>query len=193
MAAILEAAARLLERQGEAAVTTDAVARLAGCSIGSLYQYFSNRDEILLALVDRERQRMLDKAHELFRGLGSGPQPHATRAFVRALIASFAARRGARRQFELVMTLGMRSGRLGIAERFAEMLASRGAREEGEEERRAGRVRAFVLSRAMLGALRAAALADDDIIEDIAFEDALCLMVETLGSRSGSARGTSAP
>ncbi|MBR8500820.1 TetR/AcrR family transcriptional regulator, partial [Burkholderia cenocepacia] len=38
--AIVEAAARILERDGFDGYTTNAVAALAGVSIGSLYQYF---------------------------------------------------------------------------------------------------------------------------------------------------------
>src|SRR6185369_2208572 len=48
--AILEAAAQVLERDGYAATTTDAIAMRAGVSVGSLYQYFPNKDAILLAL-----------------------------------------------------------------------------------------------------------------------------------------------
>ena len=49
VAAILEAAARLFDRGG---ATTNGIARLAGVSIGSLYEYFPNKDAILESLVD---------------------------------------------------------------------------------------------------------------------------------------------
>jgi AcrR family transcriptional regulator len=51
--AILEAAAQVFERHGYAAGTTNRVAERAGISIGSLYQYFPNKDAILVALVHR--------------------------------------------------------------------------------------------------------------------------------------------
>jgi len=51
--AILEAAAQVFERHGYAAGTTNRIAQRAGVSIGSLYQYFPNKDAILLALVHR--------------------------------------------------------------------------------------------------------------------------------------------
>ena len=50
--AILEAAARILERKGLDALTTNAVAELAGISIGSLYQYFPGKAVILAKLMD---------------------------------------------------------------------------------------------------------------------------------------------
>ncbi len=51
--AILEAAAQIFERRGYAAGTTNRIAERAGVSIGSLYQYFPNKDAILVALVHR--------------------------------------------------------------------------------------------------------------------------------------------
>src|SRR5271155_2767647 len=51
--AILEAAAQVFERRGYAAGTTNRIAERAGISIGSLYQYFPNKDAILVALVRR--------------------------------------------------------------------------------------------------------------------------------------------
>jgi len=57
--AILEAAARILERRGLDALTTNAVAALAGVSIGSLYQYFPGKAAILAELIRRERLILL--------------------------------------------------------------------------------------------------------------------------------------
>jgi AcrR family transcriptional regulator len=57
--AIIEAAADILVRQGRDAVTTNAVAMRAGVSIGSVYQYFSNRQAILAAIAVNH----LDRVH----------------------------------------------------------------------------------------------------------------------------------
>jgi AcrR family transcriptional regulator len=57
--AILEAAARILETQGLVACTTNAVAQKAGVSIGSLYQYFPNRDALTVALIERETAQLV--------------------------------------------------------------------------------------------------------------------------------------
>ncbi len=59
VAAILEAAARILERDGLAGYNTNAVAGLAGVSIGSLYQYFPNKDALIAALIERETAVLL--------------------------------------------------------------------------------------------------------------------------------------
>lgn len=57
--AILEAAARILETKGFDGYTTNAVADRAGVSIGSLYQYFPNKDAITKALIQRETSTLL--------------------------------------------------------------------------------------------------------------------------------------
>jgi len=60
--AIVEAAAQVFARHGYAAGTTNRIAERAGVSIGTLYQYFPNKDAILLALIARhlqEGERML--------------------------------------------------------------------------------------------------------------------------------------
>lgn len=54
VAAILEAAARILEERGLEGFNTNAVAERAGVSVGSLYQYFPGKDAIAAALVARE-------------------------------------------------------------------------------------------------------------------------------------------
>jgi AcrR family transcriptional regulator len=51
--AILFAAAHILKTQGMARLTTNRIAALAGVSIGSLYQYFSDKQAIVEALRER--------------------------------------------------------------------------------------------------------------------------------------------
>jgi AcrR family transcriptional regulator len=51
--AVLEAVPRVLKRHGANAVTTNRIAEAAGVSIGSLYQYFPDKQAIFTALHDR--------------------------------------------------------------------------------------------------------------------------------------------
>ena len=55
---ILDAAAELVVAEGVDALTTRGVADLAGVPVASLYQYFADKDEILLALVERDVAEM---------------------------------------------------------------------------------------------------------------------------------------
>ncbi|MDH0340520.1 TetR/AcrR family transcriptional regulator [Chromobacterium haemolyticum] len=67
VAAILEAAARILERDGYAGLTTNKAAELAGVSIGSLYQYFPNKQALVAALHSRHGEETLATAREALR------------------------------------------------------------------------------------------------------------------------------
>jgi AcrR family transcriptional regulator len=63
--AVLEAAARILERHGFEGYTTNAVAERAGVSIGSFYQYFPNKDALTVALLERESAVLLSDIAEV--------------------------------------------------------------------------------------------------------------------------------
>ena len=65
VAVILEAAARILELHGFEAFNTNAIAERAGVSIGSLYQYFPNKDALLAGLIEREVAPLLAVRDEL--------------------------------------------------------------------------------------------------------------------------------
>lgn len=58
--AILEATAHLLSEKGYAATTTNHIAERAGISIGSLYQYFPNKEAIAVELLQRHIVSGLD-------------------------------------------------------------------------------------------------------------------------------------
>jgi AcrR family transcriptional regulator len=62
---ILDAAAQVFAEVGYDAATTDAIATQAGASIGSLYQFYPNKQ----AIFDAVARRHLDRASELFDAL----------------------------------------------------------------------------------------------------------------------------
>lgn len=62
VAAILEAAAHILEDHGLERYTTNAIAAKAGVSIGSLYQYFPTKDAVTVALIEREMADLVEDA-----------------------------------------------------------------------------------------------------------------------------------
>jgi AcrR family transcriptional regulator len=64
--AILEACARLLAEQPLASITTNHIAARAGVSVGSLYEFFPNRESILAVLAQQRLERLReDVAHDL--------------------------------------------------------------------------------------------------------------------------------
>ena len=62
---ILEASIRVLKQHPYQKFTTNRVAEAAGISIGSLYQYFSNKQSILLELEIRAVNEMIENVEKL--------------------------------------------------------------------------------------------------------------------------------
>ena len=58
VAVILTAAAHILDSSGYNEYSTNAIAKRAGVSVGSLYQYFPSKDAITVALIQQEGQRV---------------------------------------------------------------------------------------------------------------------------------------
>lgn len=59
VASILEASAHILVEHGHGALNTNQIAMRAGVSVGSLYQYFPNKEAIMTELIRQKRERML--------------------------------------------------------------------------------------------------------------------------------------
>jgi AcrR family transcriptional regulator len=53
--AILEATARVLLKEGYDGASTNRIAKAAGVSVGSLYQYFPSKESLAAALIDRHQ------------------------------------------------------------------------------------------------------------------------------------------
>lgn len=85
--AIIEAAARILERDGPGGITTNRVAELAGVSIGSLYQYFPNKQAILAELVRGLRDEMLKDLEQAEQAIAGHGLADAVPVVIRASLA----------------------------------------------------------------------------------------------------------
>jgi AcrR family transcriptional regulator len=64
---IVEAAARVFEERGYAEATTNHIAKRAGFSIGSLYQYFPNKESILAVLLEQHTQEVANAVEAIRR------------------------------------------------------------------------------------------------------------------------------
>jgi AcrR family transcriptional regulator len=79
---ILDATIRILDREGWDAATTSRIAEVAGVSVGTLYQYFGNRDAILEALQTRE----LERATHMMQRVLANPDHASDRNVARSVI-----------------------------------------------------------------------------------------------------------
>src|ERR1700728_2454994 len=87
VAAILEAAAQVLAKEGAPRFTTARVAERAGVSVGSIYQYFPNKSAILFRLQSDEWRRTSDLLHAILED-ASRPPLERLRAVVNAFVRS---------------------------------------------------------------------------------------------------------
>ena len=86
--AILRATARILVKQGYEATTTNRVAEAAGVSVGSLYQYFPNKEAIVSALIDRHLDHQLQWLQQAAVTAMGQPVEAAVRTFIEGLIGA---------------------------------------------------------------------------------------------------------
>jgi len=86
VAAIFEATIRVLEQEGSDAATTSRIAEVAGVSVGTLYQYFANRDAILDALQDREFERATEMMNRVLARGAYATDREVARAVIEGLL-----------------------------------------------------------------------------------------------------------
>lgn len=178
VAAILEAAAQILESDGLATFTTNAVAERAGVSIGTLYQYFGDKNAVLLALARQELAAALAEVTRALQGEVDPTVEGRVRAMIRAMIHAFRGRQRARKavvQAILAQGLGIEL-MAPVASFVATASAAIGS---GPEAKLPGlsSQQLFVLSRSALGVIRAAVLEEQPFLRSRGFEDELVRMV----------------
>jgi len=177
---VLEAAVQVLESVGERGFNTNAVAARAGVSIGTLYRYFPDKQAVLTALARREMEAF-NATTDLALAGGAGCMA-PDRAIIHAFLHAFGDRTKARRS--------VISALLAHADP-AELAVGFGPVESAfvyADGRPLSRVSAFVLSRAVQGAMRAAVLEGSDFLLTREFEDELVRLCRAYLGFSQSAR-----
>lgn len=90
---ILDEAARLVVEQGVEALTTRAIASAAGVPVASLYQYFADKEEVLLALAARDMDEMDEQVAAELARLREPTVAVVVRTVVEAFVAVYRRRR----------------------------------------------------------------------------------------------------
>lgn len=108
--AVLTAGAQVLVEHGYEKATTSRVAERAGVSIGSLYQYFPNKEALVAALIERHADEIVAMTEETL----AAPSVQSLRDGLRAIIAAvFAAHRLDPKLHKILHEQVPRVGRLG--------------------------------------------------------------------------------
>lgn len=184
--AILSATFQLLEAEGEGRLTTNRIAERAGVSIGTLYQYFKDRDDILAAMGERQAQALRQKVTEIVL---AAPEQDGIRTIIQALMSGIEGSPETR--IVLMDALFRAHGESILSQHHLAFLESIRARSDLNFV--LGRESAFVLTHAVICLLRAAAAEPELELDPVALEDELVLLVESyliaLGTRAEKAAG----
>ncbi len=82
VAALVEATARILVRDGFDKASTNRIAQTAGVSVGTLYQYFPSKEALVAAVVDRHSREILAKVRGELAEVMMQPLEEAVRTLV---------------------------------------------------------------------------------------------------------------
>lgn len=167
---VFDATLQLLE-EGGGRLTTNRIAARAGVSIGTIYQYFRDKDDILAALAERRATVIRDDIADLvIRPPGAG----AVRAIVQALTRGFDDAPGTRAA--LLDAMHRRGGDGALQQHHQAFLAAIDGKAELDMELTPER--AFVLTHAPISLLRAAAAEPGLGLDPAALEDELVRLLE---------------
>ena len=189
---MLEAATRILDKQGLDGLTTNRVAEVAGVSIGTLYQYFNDKTGLLDALAERELKALTDGILAALTDPAPAEAGGRVRVIVRAVLQAYGGRTGVHRL--LVDHLLARAGATplpGMREAIVQMMSQGGIVGFDQRLRALPPADAFVLTHSVGGVIRAL-LAEPHRFNGAqrqAIEDALVRLVVTVMDRGNTAAG----
>jgi AcrR family transcriptional regulator len=174
---IFESAARLLDQEGLEGFNTNRLSELSGLSVGTIYQYFSDKRAILVALAQHEQERAMLEVRRLLTtdlaGLPADSDFPRVRALVRAILHTYGGRQRAHKiLIELALQSGSQQQPDGTATALTTLLTAAASSRSGTSMI-LNETDVFVLIQAVIGAIRAALSRDMRLLKKPQFEDAL--------------------
>jgi AcrR family transcriptional regulator len=176
---IFEATMRLLESEEIADLTTNAIAAKAGVSIGTLYQYFDDKDAILDGLSGRELKGLGSKVMEAMDQTIPRASEERLRLVVSAVFQSYG---GRQRVYRVLLERALTQRRTRLNPLLAAL--SQELSREGRAGPQLTPAEAFVLTHAIAGVLRAAVTGAYPSAQRHALEEAINRLVTGFVSAS---------
>lgn len=171
--AILAAAFQLLEQGGPKRLTTNHIAERAGVSVGTIYQYFRDKDDILAALAERHTTAIRDGIADL---VIREPEGTGTiRSIVDLVMQSFQGEPATR---AALMDAAQRRDARTLQNHHTAFLAALDGKAEGLQ-RILTPERAFILTHAPVTLLRAALVESDLALDPARLAEELTRLLES--------------
>src|SRR5262245_29137275 len=179
MEMIFEATARIIERDGIAALNTNRIAERAGIGIGTLYEYFPNKDAILIAMARKRLAEDEGVVRQALAGAEVDPNVSLVRCAIRTMVALHAQRSKVRRAIMAAhLANGFGSEHARPVQEIAELIAKRNASQLGDKAPQLDGASLFVLTRAVIGVIRAAFEERSPLIGTTSLENELVRLIE---------------
>ena len=193
---LFKAAAQILDKEGEAGLTTNKVAAAAGFSIGTLYQYFPSKEMLVRAMASRGQDLVLKELEGYLSALEtrSDVQKMDGRELlgkaIHILLHGFASGKGlSQTLIRLGWTLEKPDETANAVRQVADRLAIFFERIAHPALQLPSTAQMFVLTRAVIGTLRSASLEKSPLLGSPAFEAALTQMAWALLAKPDQAAG----
>lgn len=153
---ILEAALRILDREGLQALNTNHLAETAGVSVGTVYQYFKDKAAILDALAARELGQMTGDVMKAITGQRPATRGDRVRAVIRAVMRAYGGRTRVHGVlFQHVTLRGGSNPFPALRDAIGALLSGDGVVDSSQRRLRISSAEAFVLTNAISGVIRA--------------------------------------
>jgi AcrR family transcriptional regulator len=169
--AVLEATTRILTEEGYDKANTNRIAERAGISVGSLYQYFPNKESLMAALMEQHSNEIAALVESKLKDLFDAPLETAIPELVKAVIAAHAIDP---RLHQVLNEEIPRSERLQqmqkAEERIAELLGAYLARWRSQIHPQNLEMTVFILSRTVESLCHSAVIEHPDFVSDRQFE-----------------------
>ncbi len=175
--AILQATEKVLIEDGYKKASTNRIARVAGVSIGSLYQYFPNKEALVIALIRRHYQEILDLLTKSASSLWDAPLEVAVRSYIQVALRAHAKNAGLERVLITeLLHLGM--DEIDRLDKNVRSVVEAYLRNKLSQSRQKNLdMTVFVLVSAMEAITHKAVLSHPDYLQDPAFEKEVCSLV----------------
>jgi AcrR family transcriptional regulator len=187
--AIVEAATQILQHDGLAQLNTNLIATRAGTSIGTLYQYFPNKQAILLAIAQRQLRKDRAGLMEAISQALATPDAELDRIIIRKAIELHQGNTEVRRALmQNLIALGRDDEITRTMQELVALLSEQVAPSLPNHLQPVSATTVFILAHAIEGAIRAAAHTNRPLLDSREFEDDLVLIVRAYLRGAADAR-----
>lgn len=165
--AIVEAGAQLLVEEGFHQLSTNKIAERAGVSIGSLYQYFPNKEAVIASVVEQFAERQYELLAEGLAEVFDAPLERAVRQLIDSLLtAKQAEPELSRVLFGELPPLGQLDVARHWTQRACELVGTALQARDDIEEPSDSDIAAFVLVTACHGVVHSTVIDRPELLED---------------------------